>query len=355
MTLYRRKGSKIWQYDFYKGKKRFQGSTGVKNRNAAQDIENTLKTDIAKAKFGLAPPKQSPPLVEFLEGAFLDHVDRHAKVKSTAKAYRERVKRLLRWPKWRDMPLSEIKVDTINSFIGFRKGLSVSGINAELSTLRKALNLGEEMGVCPRIKVRLLPGAKGRDFVVSPQLEAEYLEAAHYPLKQVALLMLDCGLRPEECVSLCKRDIDKESLRVRQGKTANAARIIPMTQRGIAVVELLSALFPDSPFLFKGYKDRHMSPKHITNLHEDLRNEKGWPREFCLYNFRHTFATRLAASGATPFDLMKIMGHSDIKMTARYIHPEQSSITLAMKRKEIMDKMLRGETPEESHLATTPL
>lgn len=40
---------------------------------------------------------------------------------------------------------------------------------------------------------------------------------------------------------------------------------------------------------------------------------------------RHTFGTRLAESGADPFTIMELMGHSDLRMTARYIHATDRS------------------------------
>ena len=42
------------------------------------------------------------------------------------------------------------------------------------------------------------------------------------------------------------------------------------------------------------------------------------PVAFSLYDFRHTFATRMASKGMNPKTLQYIMGHSDISTTLRY-------------------------------------
>ena len=44
-----------------------------------------------------------------------------------------------------------------------------------------------------------------------------------------------------------------------------------------------------------------------------------WPdADFHFHDLRHTAATRMADAGADPFTLAAILGHSDIRMTARY-------------------------------------
>jgi integrase len=391
MTLYRRKNSRVWITDFWKNGKRYVRSTGCKNKNDARDIENALKTDLAKAKFGLAKPKQSPPLAEFLDGKFALHVAKHSKSKATATFYLEKSKRLLDWPNWKDTPLAEITGDVINEYVSFRgalrpqdptgtssafqvviknraaKSISIATINGELATLRKALLLAAEWGLCPKIKVRLLPGAKSREFVLSGELERQYLEAASYPLREAAILIIDLGLRPRECVALRKEDIAQaitvrhsatpaavvgrnvgapDTLRVRQGKSANARRAIPLTERAACTIEFLIASFPDSPFLFPGNKGQPMNPKSISNAHGKLKKaHPEWPREMVLYTGRHTFGTRLGESnGGNPFQIKALMGHAKIATSEKYIHPQSDELTTAMARKEALDKLMRGES-----------
>ena len=42
--------------------------------------------------------------------------------------------------------------------------------------------------------------------------------------------------------------------------------------------------------------------------------------DFHFHDLRHSAATRMADAGADPFTLAAILGHSDIRMTARYTH-----------------------------------
>jgi len=43
-----------------------------------------------------------------------------------------------------------------------------------------------------------------------------------------------------------------------------------------------------------------------------------------FHDLRHTAATRMIENGANIVAVSKILGHSDIKMTMRYAHPEES-------------------------------
>ncbi len=52
--------------------------------------------------------------------------------------------------------------------------------------------------------------------------------------------------------------------------------------------------------------------------------------DFRFHDLRHTAASRMAEAGASPFTLMKILGHSDIRMTSRYTHATDLAIRKAV-------------------------
>ena len=51
--------------------------------------------------------------------------------------------------------------------------------------------------------------------------------------------------------------------------------------------------------------------------------------DFHFHDLRHTAATRMADAGADPFTLAAILGHSDIRMTARLHARDGSSEALS--------------------------
>ena len=75
--------------------------------------------------------------------------------------------------------------------------------------------------------------------MLSRKQEEIYLAACRQPLQDIAILMLETGLRIGETINLEWTDIILEPvngarfgyLRVREGKSKNARRIIPLTDR----------------------------------------------------------------------------------------------------------------------------
>ena len=51
---------------------------------------------------------------------------------------------------------------------------------------------------------------------------------------------------------------------------------------------------------------------------------------------RHTAATRMADAGADAFTLMKILGHSDIRVTARYTHATDAALKQAVANLDVL-------------------
>lgn len=61
---------------------------------------------------------------------------------------------------------------------------------------------------------------------------------------------------------------------------------------------------------------------------------------FVLYSLRHTFLTRLGASGRCDvWTLAKIAGHSSIAMSSRYVHPSGDRVLAAVQDFGHSDKL----------------
>jgi len=67
--------------------------------------------------------------------------------------------------------------------------------------------------------------------------------------------------------------------------------------------------------------------------------------DFHFHDLRHTAATRMADAGADPFTLAAILGHSDIRMTARYTHATDVAKRRAVDKLVAPTALHAGETP----------
>ena len=66
-----------------------------------------------------------------------------------------------------------------------------------------------------------------------------------------------------------------------------------------------------------------------------------------FHDLRHTFASQFMMNGGNVFDLQKLLGHTDIKMTMRYAHYSPEHLQSAMKGFEL------GHLSEPTHILPT--
>jgi len=98
-------------------------------------------------------------------------------------------------------PLAGLRLDELTSekaaeFAAWRQssGLQVSSVNSSLQVLRRVMRLAAEWGVVEVVpKIKMLPGERHREHVVSFEEETRYLAAALEPLLSVAVVLICPG------------------------------------------------------------------------------------------------------------------------------------------------------------------
>jgi integrase len=188
-------------------------------------------------------------------------------------------------------------------------------------------------------KIRLLAGERHREHVVTPEEEAKYLAAASPLLSDVATVLIDSGMRPEECFRLLWENVTWTNARhgtllVTHGKTAAARRVLPMTKRVRSVLEMRWEQLgsPREGWVWPApTKSSHIEPSTLKKQHARALKLAG-VRPFVLYSLRHTFLTRLGESGCDVWTLARIAGHSSIAISSRYVHPSHKAVFEAMDR-----------------------
>jgi integrase len=188
-------------------------------------------------------------------------------------------------------------------------------------------------------KIKKLPGERHREHVVSFEEEAKYLTVASEPLGSVAAVLVDTGMRPEECFRLRWESIAwvngrHGTLLVTHGKTVAARRVLPMTPRVRNILEArweFAGKPPEGWIWPASTLSGHLEPSSLKKRH--LKATKASKvRPFVLYSLRHTFLTRLGESGCDTWTLARIAGHSSIAISARYVHPSHDSVLAAVEK-----------------------
>lgn len=351
MALFRR--GRFWWFEFWYRGERIRQSTKLANRKKAQDVEATVRTALARGDFGILERKPAPTLKEFIDGRFEPWAKAQFEKASPAtwlRWYRTNLRALKAYA-----PLAEKKLDrtTSEDVAGFAahrqsEGLQASSINSSLRVLRRVVRMAAEWGVIPAApKIKLLRGERHRERVITPVEEAKYLVAAPEPLASIATVLVDSGMRPEECFRLRWEAVAwvngrHGSMLVTHGKTAAARRVLPVTSRVRAILEKLwkRAGNPVEGWVWPApTASGHVEPSTIKKQHartfktlteQAARNNEKPVHPFVLYSLRHTFLTRLGESGCNVWVLARIAGHSSIAMSATYVHPNDDAVLNAL-------------------------
>jgi integrase len=318
-------------------------------------MEAACRTALAKGEVGIVERKPAPALKDFAQ-RFIDAVEvRCAEKPRTIAFYAEKLSRLLEFEPLASARLDKIDEALIESYVQERrKQVAPATVNRQLATLRRLLRLAYEWQVINRVpRIRMLPGERNREFVLSHRQESDYLRDAPQPLKDLALLILDTGLRIGEAVELEWRDVHPEPangarfgyLRVRGGKSKNARRNLSLTPRVRAMLEARSPQ-AESPYVFPSETGKPYLVTSIDHFHSEVRHTLRLPKDFVIHSLRHTFGTRLGEAGADAFTIMRAMGHSSVTVSQKYVHPTPEAMERAFERLEALNQKAAQSLPE---------
>ena len=187
-------------------------------------------------------------------------------------------------------------------------------------------------------RIRLLRGEHSREFVLSRQQERLYLGSLPQLSHDVAAVLLDTGLRLGEALSLEWPQVHLQPapdakfghLIVLSVNAKNKKfRKVPLSPRAASAMMRQPA---GSGLVFQMSNGSPVPVSHLDHQHARIRALLKFPSDFVLHSLRHTYGTRLGEAGASVFEIMRLMGHSTITVSQRYVHPSPKSIELPYER-----------------------
>jgi integrase len=233
---------------------------------------------------------------------------------------------------------------------GAKERLAPKTVRNHLSTMHSVFELGMRMHWCERNPVKLAdrPVIKSTEtrikFLDQPELE-KLLAVPHAddPFGKIEptlyLTAAMTGLRQGELIGLRWRDIDFQARRLRvvspyvrgefnDPKSEGSGRSVPLAKRVHQALKDLRerTVYPaDSDLVFchpETGKPLDRS-KLVRRFKQAL--EQAEVRQITYHELRHTFGTRMAASGIPLRTIQHWLGHADAKTTQIYAHYQPSN------------------------------
>jgi site-specific recombinase XerD len=130
------------------------------------------------------------------------------------------------------------------------------------------------------------------------------------------------GLRVSELVALRVEDIDaaRGLVVVRQGKGAKD-RFVPLSARLLAELRAYWQHRRPRPWLFPGgRRGRHLTAAGVQRAVQRAARRAGLTKQVSPHTLRHSYATHLLEAGCDLLLIQRLLGHKDLKTTARYLH-----------------------------------
>lgn len=248
----------------------------------------------------------------------------------------------------RDLPPSEILSNVRTRVMDLQAKGTVKpiSINTWLLAINTYLRWGHEEGhLGVLLKVAKLKAAEA---IIEPWSSEQIHKLVSYKPKQfakrrvhgLALLIADTGLRLSEALSLTRSDVDLNSMlvTVRCGK-GGKARVVPMSVVGRKVTfKWLTCHEHDLIFCTRDGLPwtKRNALRSFKLLCEEL-GIKGVRTSW--HTLRHSFAASFIREGGDVFSLQRMLGHSTLEMTRRYVRLNTADLQA---KHQLHARLLRG-------------
>lgn len=246
-----------------------------------------------------------------------------------------------------DIQKSRSEISEIKKAL-YKGQLSDSSVNRMLSTLRSYLNFLVDIDKfvpIPPTAIKMIKAEKKEKQVaelkeliqlIESPFTFETDEIIKFRNRAILELIFSTGMRISEVVNLNKEHfkiidntvVDDKIYILGKGKKQ---RFVYLTPRSIQFVnEYLKTRKDDYPAMFvptKGTRKATQNP-YIVRISQnylqmkiaEYRRKLGIVVPTSAHSLRHGFATYIAEEGANPAAIQKLLGHSSLQTTSKYVH-----------------------------------
>ena len=285
----------------------------------------------------------------------------------------------------RDLRVDRLKPIHVQQWVDAQPGWG-SGKRGAITAVQRAFNWAARIGLIEANPVRHVekPRAGRRDVVITHEEYAWILgQVRDEEFRDLFVVCWETGCRPQEILAVEARHVDESGGRwvfpPDEVKGKKSHRVVYLTDRALEITRRLMARHPEGP-LFRNTDGRPWHPYALNCRFGRLRLAHGRQRiqelglmpprikrldaarrsdseskaaheeallrrreriaelarehgtKWCLYHFRHSFATRMLEAGTDALTVSALLGHADGAMLAKvYSHLSRNGAYLREK------------------------
>ena len=153
-------------------------------------------------------------------------------------------------------------------------------------------------------------------------------------------VLYSCGVRVSELINIKISDIFFEDFLIKVNGKGNKERFVPMSNLSKIMIKdyISSERFNIIPkkgyqdFLFLNNRGQSLTRVMIYTILNIAKKGLGFKKKISPHLLRHSFATHLIENGADISSIQKMLGHTNITTTERYLHVSKKHLIETIKK-----------------------
>lgn len=333
MRVFKRSGTKYYQYEFGLNGQFHRGSTKQTTEAKAEKFTYLL---MAKAEREGDMAFLKPEVLKDYAVGFLERNEKNQAIKDATRRYYRLGWNLLKVTSLANMRMDKIRDQHVSSIVFPGGG---SNANNAIRTLRKILSCAFEDDRLVRIPKVKLREEKRRELLLGDA--EELLVFPHLPrdVREVVTIVRDTNARPGEARSFRWEFVQWDKAMYMTKQKSKEVRALYFSTRVMQILHKrhIEAGLPGQGWVFPSARSKS---GHLESTAHEFRRaaiKAGLPSDLVAYCARHDWGTKASSSITNIKSVSQAMGHKDVATTMRYNHPtEEMAPMLEVVNKRIM-------------------
>ncbi len=341
LSVTQRKNGKWYTKFTINGVTKHKLCAGATTKKQAEEIENAYKYKLQQQLNGVIPMEEKKVTVDKGCDKFLEHSELNKKSYKQDKSRIKVIREFFKKCKY----INNIKLDDIEQFKRYllNRGLKKITVNKYLEVLSKMFNIAirndwaKKNPIEHDVKFVIKEDNSFRQLSFEEQERLLEVVKGTY-LEGVIIFALNTGLRLSDILPLKWKEIKSYNDKIIHlyVRKTNKYMDMPCTQMLYDYIERTPKENRKGNVFINPRTKR--PPKTIRRAWKTAK-EKAGIKNFRFHDLRHTVASRLVNAGVPLPTVKKVMTHSDISTTMRYVHTPDEEMFKAM---EVLNSCNKG-------------